>query len=110
MKNKKKDFFEQIDIFVLPSTNPLEAFGIVQLEAMSYGIPVVSSNLKGVKSIIEKTKNGYSFISNDVNDLLSKIVLLNKKKIDHHKIQQNVINHYNQNKFKTKISELLKST
>lgn len=34
-------------IFVLPSLNRSEAFGVVQLEAMSAKMPVVSTNIKG---------------------------------------------------------------
>lgn len=41
-----EEFYKQANIFVLPSINEAEAFGVVQLEALSYGLPVVNTNLK----------------------------------------------------------------
>lgn len=39
------DYYFAADIFVLPSIEISEAFGLVQIEAMSAGIPVVNTNL-----------------------------------------------------------------
>lgn len=46
----KQSFFEEIDIFCLPSTH--EPFGIVLLEAMAFGRPVVSFATEGPRDII----------------------------------------------------------
>jgi glycosyltransferase involved in cell wall biosynthesis len=52
------NFYASLDVFVLPSTNSFEAFGIVQLEAMSAGIPVVATNIPGVRTIVQETGFG----------------------------------------------------
>lgn len=56
--DKLVEFYATSTVFVLPSINRLEAFGIVQLEAMACRTPVVASNIPGVCSVMEEGKSG----------------------------------------------------
>jgi glycosyltransferase involved in cell wall biosynthesis len=51
-------FYSLLDAFVLPSINQTEAFGMVQVEAMLCGTPVVVSDLPGVRVPVQKTGMG----------------------------------------------------
>ena len=42
-------FFKTVELLVMPSLNSTEAFGLVQVEAMSCGTPVIATNLPGVR-------------------------------------------------------------
>jgi glycosyltransferase involved in cell wall biosynthesis len=52
------DFFASLDVFALPSVNSLEAFGIVQAEAMMAAVPVIASDLPGVRTVVGSTGFG----------------------------------------------------
>ncbi len=50
--------FEMGGVLVLPSTNSTESFGMIQVEAMLAGLPVVASDLPGVRQPIALTGMG----------------------------------------------------
>lgn len=52
------DFYRSIDVLMLPSTNRFEAFGMVQMEAMTFGATVVTSDMPGVRETVRRTKIG----------------------------------------------------
>lgn len=51
-------FYAACDVLVLPSTDWTESFGMVQIEAMLRGTPVVASDLPGVDDPVRKTGFG----------------------------------------------------
>ena len=51
-------YYAATDVVILPSTSRLEAFGIVGLEGMATGKPLILSDIPGVRDVIsEKEKN-----------------------------------------------------
>ena len=66
------------DICVLPSIDKSEAFGIVALEAMSSGTPVIASDLAGVRSVVSKKETGLLVKPGSVQNLADMIQLLLK--------------------------------
>ena len=55
--------YASADIFVFPSR--LETFGLVVIEAMAAGLPVVAARVGGVGDMITEGVNGYTFESGD---------------------------------------------
>ncbi len=87
IKNKMKllDIYTSADILVLNSYsifNWEELFGIVLLEAMASGVPVISTDCVGPKEIIQDGKNGYLIPQKNKKELKRRIdKLLKNKKI-----------------------------
>jgi len=62
------------DVFVLPSL--VESFGIVLLEAMSCGLPVVASRVMGIPYLVEDGVNGFLVPPTDEEALADRITAL----------------------------------
>lgn len=99
-------FYKAIDVLVLPSTEKIESFGFVQVEAMLNKIPVVASNLPGVRMPIKLTNMGKVVIPDNSIDLVHSIsdVLKNKKKyIKDQNVIREIFNYKNTIDFYIKI-------
>lgn len=75
--------YRSADLVVLPSLDRSEAFGIVLIEALASGVPVVAADLPGVRSVVENGTNGFTFKVGDSLDLAAKIDLCLKDQLLH---------------------------
>lgn len=105
-----KQAYADCDIFVLPSVAKSEAFGIVQLEAMIYGKPVINTNLpSGVPYVSIHGKTGLTVKPSDVKALAKAINTLadndNMRETMGNNACERVIRHFNE---KQVIKELYK--
>lgn len=67
-------FFHVCDVLALPSLNSTEAFGMVQVEAMMCGTPVVASDLPGVRQPVLATRMGRIFPVADSHALAESLI------------------------------------
>jgi glycosyltransferase involved in cell wall biosynthesis len=69
-------YLRAADLFVFPSHNRLEGFGLAVAEAMACGLPVVTADMPGVREVIEPGKEGLLAEPLIGGDLAAKIVEL----------------------------------
>jgi glycosyltransferase involved in cell wall biosynthesis len=67
-------FYSLCDVTALPSLNSTESFGMVQVESMLAGTPVVASDLPGVREPTRRTGMGRTVPPGDANALAEAIV------------------------------------
>lgn len=75
---QKEDLFKKSQIFVLPSYN--EGLPVAILEAMSYGLPVISTNVGSIEDAIKNNYNGIIINPGNINQLKESIIYLVRNK------------------------------
>ncbi len=69
-----REILQMTDVFLLPSAN--ESFGLVALEAMACGVPVVASNVGGLPEVVQHGRTGYLAQVGDVQGMSEAVVRL----------------------------------
>lgn len=101
---EKASYFKNADIFVFPTYYENETFGLVNLEAMEYKLPIVTTNEGGIKDVVKDGENGFIAQKKDPVSLAICIERLLKDKQLRQKMGENGYKKY-QEKFTLAIFE-----
>lgn len=80
VKSGKEKFqhFASCDIFTFPSYFESESFGLVCVEAMMFGKPIVSTNWRGIPTVVKDGKNGLLVPIKEPSAFAGKVEILAK--------------------------------
>ncbi|MBU1895813.1 glycosyltransferase family 4 protein, partial [Patescibacteria group bacterium] len=81
-------YYNMADLCILPSINRGEAFGLVLVEAMASGVPVLATDLPGVRSVAQD--GGFIVEPNNTEALARGIFDYFSKNIDELKLKEQV--------------------
>ena len=110
-QEKLNELYSSAHICIVPSIWP-EPFGIVTLEAMAAGIPVVVSDVIGPASVITHNYDGLIFKAGDSEDLAEKIASLLQSAELYNTVKKNAagsVQKYEWDKIYIHLSEILKN-
>jgi phosphatidyl-myo-inositol alpha-mannosyltransferase len=71
----KARMLASVDLYVAPNIGG-ESFGIVLLEAMAVGTPVLASDLEAFRAVLDGGRSGQLFATGDADDLAAKAAVL----------------------------------
>lgn len=107
-RNKLPEVFMQQDVLVVPSLS--DGFGLVVLEGMSCGLPVIASDHTGAADLIEDGKNGFSYHTFKEKELEEKIkwFIANNEKIESMAVRaKNTAQRYTWERYEKAIGNLM---
>ena len=73
-----EDYYCVMDVFVFPTTWDLEGFGMVMVEAMSYGLPVIGSDFGPVKEVVGNRMTGFLVPVKNSKEIAEAVIKLSK--------------------------------
>lgn len=73
-RDQRKELLEKSDVLVLPSYN--EGLPMAILEAMSYGLPIISTNVGSIAEAVHNGENGFLVEPGNVAALEEAITIL----------------------------------
>lgn len=108
---EKESFFKDADLFVFPTFYANECFPLVLLEAMQYGLPIVTTDEGGILDIVDDGQNGLickkessESLANAIQELLSDKAAMRRMGLEGMKKYKEM---FVLNKFENRISQIL---
>jgi glycosyltransferase involved in cell wall biosynthesis len=68
--------FARAEVFCMPTFFECETFGLVFVEAMAYGLPVVATRWRGVPSIVDEGETGFLVDIRDPSAVADRLAIL----------------------------------
>ena len=87
-------YFLKKSIGLICLSNSQEAFGLTLIEAMSLGVPVLTTNVGGLKEVFKGSNAGYIYDKNNINGFISGIMELSNDRLKRQNFSINGRNHY----------------
>ncbi|MFT7452854.1 MAG: glycosyltransferase involved in cell wall biosynthesis, partial [Patescibacteria group bacterium] len=103
--NEVEEYLWESQIYVHAAKS--EAFGLVLVEAMSAGLPVVTLDGNGNRDLIEEGKNGYMVFEADIVAFSEKIILLHQNKFLYKDISKYATQYAKQYDINTYVNQLI---
>jgi glycosyltransferase involved in cell wall biosynthesis len=108
---EKIEVFQNSDIFVLPTYFDQETFGIVIVEAMAFGLPVISTYEGAIPEIIDDGVNGFLVPKKSPDAIAEKIIFFmqheEKRQDMGQKAKKKYEKNYTLDKFNSKFVEII---
>ena len=100
--NQVSSWLKKLNAFVLPSVKDangdMDGIPVSLMEAMASGVPVISTDLSGIKELVINQQTGFLAISADEDDLANKMIsMINNSEVEINTITQQAEQHVNKN-------------
>lgn len=108
---EKVDYYNLADVFVLPSK--FEGFGIVFVEALACGIPVIATDAYGSREVLRNGELGVLINPDDVNAIAQSLISVLKDRNSYNLekrqfLRQKALEHYDISSWDQRVSEWVK--
>lgn len=110
-EGEKADYYNLADVFVLPSK--FEGFGIVFVEALACGIPVIATDAYGSREVLRNGELGVLINPDDINAIAQSLIAVLKDRESNnlerrHFLRQKALEHYDISSWEKRVANWVK--